>query len=606
MFKKLFKKEIKEQKPQTKREERTKPLVLPEADLTALYNASVQKTPKDFVVHQVNLEGNSVNVAFDSACTSSGAQALLDSFRPNFLGQEIIYTHFAQECFIGFQACAILSQNWLINKACSAAVEDAASIEYEVTLTDEDLAETDNEVINKLKDLTTYKSDFDIKSICKKFGIKKRQFGQILCIPVVEGVDYKLPFNIDAVKPNSYKGMRVIEPMWYQAVLDLEGTTNPASKRYYEPTYFRLPNGQLIHYSWCLFGVNGIVDDLLKPTYYWGGYPLTQLIYQRVFAAEKTANEAPMLAMSKRLNYVEGNLNAYIADQDKMNNELKIMSWLRNNWGWLLIKKEQRIGQLDTSLTDYDAVTMLQYQLVAAISGVPSARLLETSPKGWQSTGSYEDNNYKKLQLSIQTADFIPILNIHFKLLAKSIEGKDYDFNCTFKEIDVPTEKERAEINEIKSRTEMNYVQAGVVSPDEVRKGLREDVNSGFNTLTEEMEGESDPFKDIFGGGENSQSPFSLDEWNESEHPRKANGQFGEGGSAGVEKSTKRDKIKSRERKEVQLAKDEYAQVMHELNTNLTEEQRKKKLISKNIGNFKYTIQNEGFNEYRIINKRKI
>lgn len=71
----------------------------------------------------------------------------------------------------------------------------------------------------------------------------------------------------------------------------------------------------------------------------------------------------------------------------------------------------------------------------------------------------------------------------------------------------MPTEKERAEINEIKSRTEMNYVQAGVVSPDEVRKGLREDVNSGFNTLTEEME-ESDPFGDILGGGENSQSPF--------------------------------------------------------------------------------------------------
>lgn len=178
-----------------------------------------------------------------------------------------------------------------------------------------------------------------------------------------------------------------------------------------------------------------------------------------------------------------------------------------------------------------------------------------------------------------------------------------------FSEIDVPTEKERAEINEINSRTDLNYIQAGVISPDEVRSVLREDVNSGYNTLSEEIEGSSteDPFGDIFGGGENSQSPFSMDEWNESDHPRKSNGQFGSGGgSEKVEKSSKRDKIKSRERKEVQLPKNEYAQVMHELNTNLTEEQRKKKIISKNIGDYKYTFQNEGFNEYRIINKRKI
>ncbi|MCD7779465.1 MAG: hypothetical protein LUH05_02190 [Candidatus Gastranaerophilales bacterium] len=78
----------------------------------------------------------------------------------------------------------------------------------------------------------------------------------------------------------------------------------------------------------------------------------------------------------------------------------------------------------------------------------------------------------------------------------------------------------------------MNYIQAGVVSPDEVRGVLREDVNSGYNALSEEMEETENPFND-FGGSSNEQSPFksekSLDEWNESEHPRKKNGQFGTG-----------------------------------------------------------------------------
>lgn len=642
MFKNLFKKEEpKQRETKEKKAEKARPVTLPETNLDTLYRNSVQKTPKDFVVERTTEAGQSETVAMDSACGSATMKALEDSFRPNFIGQEVIFTHFANEYFIGYNNCAILSQNWLINKACCAAVEDAASIEYDVTLKDETTSKDDTAIIDALQDITLYNSDFDIKKVCKEFGSKKRQFGQILCVPVVDDVDYTQPFNIDAITSNSYKGMRIIEPMWYRPILDLDGTTNPLDKRFYKPTYFGLPNGDIVHYTWCIWGTYGEVPDLLKATYYWGGYPLPQLIYNRVYAAEKTANEAPMLAMSKRLNYVEGNLNAYIVDQQRLNNELRIISWLRNNWGWLLVKKDQRIGQLDTSLTDFDAVTMLQYQLVASVSGVPAARLLETSPKGWQSTGSYEDNNYKKLQLSIQNLDFIPILNLHYKLLAKSKYDKDYDFSCTFCEIDVPTEKERAEINEINSRTDLNYMQAGVISPDEVRTALREDVNSGYNTLPEEIEEENEnPFGNIFGGGENSQSPFksgsrsevdgnvefsstqlndgdvrvsfrnstgAVDEWQESEHPRKANGQFGSGGENGkVEKSSRRDKIKSRERKEVQLPKEEYAQVMHELNTNLPDELRKKKNFTRAIGNNIYTIINNKFDNYKIIGKSKI
>ncbi len=107
--------------------------------------------------------------------------------------------------------------------------------------------------------------------------------------------------------------------------------------------------------------------------------------------------------------------------------------------------------------------------------------------------------------------------------------------------------------------------------------------------------------------GENSTNFFNSDEWEESKHPRKENGQFGEGGSSGkVEKSQRSDKIRKRTRKEVQLPKDEYARVMSELNTNLTKEQRKKKSITKAIGNHIYKIENKGFNNYRIVSKKEI
>lgn len=503
------------------------------ADLQAFYECSVQRTACDFAIEQVDINGTTVNVAFDSfdGCDTKTFQQI---YTPNIAGEEIIFTHFAANGFIGFNNCSILAQDWLINKCLSLPCEDAVSINYDLLLKDDDVTDKDKDIIEKLKELSEDDGKYKIKAVCKEFAENKRKYGQALCIPLVKGVDYSLPFNIDAVTSKSYKGMVNIEPIWVAPVLDMDATTNPMSERFYKPTWFRMPDGTLVHYTWFIFNTYGDVPDILKPTYYFGGYPLPQQLYQQVYAAHKTAKEAPMLAQSKRLNYVEGNLNAFLADEEKLTKEVNLMSWLRNNWGWLLIKKDQKIGQLDTTLTDFDAVVMLGYQIVSAISWVPSARLLETSPKGWQSTGSYEDRNYSKLQQSIQRQDYCPILDFHYKLLAKSEFDIDKHYITNFDPIDTPTEKERAEIRELNSRTDMNYIQAGVISPDEARSVIREDINSGYNTLSEEMEGEGvneeqDPFADLMGGGSNEQNPFNGDEWEENKHPRKENGQFGEG-----------------------------------------------------------------------------
>lgn len=238
------------------------------------------------------------------------------------------------------------------------------------------------------------------------------------------------------------------------------------------------------------------------------------------------------------------------------------------------------------------------------------------------------------------------------------------ELSCVYGEIDAPTEKERAEINEINSRTAMNYINSGAVSPDKIRDVLREDTNSAFNALEGDapndpidFDPDNDPYQDLNRGSPNGQHPFksvsrgeaqclalsetvddrrydrsdfgsegneaifdctggksvsrgeaqysTLDEWSETDHPRKPNGQFGEGGGK-VEKSQRSDKIRKRTRKEVQLPKDEYAKVIHELNSNLPSELKNKKIFRRSIGNYTYKIQNNGFNEYKIIGKQEI
>lgn len=63
---------------------------------------------------------------------------------------------------------------------------------------------------------------------------------------------------------------------------------------------------------------------------------------------------------------------------------------------------------------------------------------------------------------------------------------------------------------------------------------------------------------------------------------------------------------KSSEYKTVELPKDEYGKVMHEISTNLTKEQSSHKMFSKSIGDYIYLIENNGFGNYRIIGKEPI
>lgn len=91
--------------------------------------------------------------------------------------------------------------------------------------------------------------------------------------------------------------------------------------------------------------------------------------------------------------------------------------------------------------------------------------------------------------------------------------------------------------------------------------------------------------------------------FSEDKHPRDEKGRFAEKGLASSDKTSK---MKSRRRKEIRLPPKEYAKVMHELNTNLTKEQRKQGKITKAIGNYVYVVKNNGFNDYEIIRREKI
>src|SRR5574337_908943 len=287
---------------------------------------------------------------------------------------------FANQSFIGYQACAILAQNWLVNKACSEPAEDAVRKGFEITVNSG--VEISPDIINKIKD---YDKEFKLVKNLKEFVYFGRMFGIRIAMFAVKSDDplyYERPFNIDGVTPGSYKGIIQIDLSWLVPQLDLEASGAPDSQHFYEPTFWMV-NGKRVHRSHIVIFRGKEVADVLKPSYYFGGIPIPQQVFYRVYCAERTANEAPMLAATKRTLVQEVDVAQALANQSSFETRLQLASYYRNNYGTQVVGKGEKITQLETSLADLDDTILTHYQLVASAAEMPVTKLLGTVPKGW-------------------------------------------------------------------------------------------------------------------------------------------------------------------------------------------------------------------------------
>jgi len=443
-----------------------------------------------------SLDGDLVSAMDAESVAAMDSGFDTSSLYPNDVPEKIL-EFFGAHGFIGWQACAILRQNYLIDAACSIPANDAMATGYKLSYAENNETESDKKDDGvEDEELAKIERDSDetyhIGEVCRRMTVNKKTFGIALAIPIVKGADMTKPFNIDGIKKGTYKGFSVVEPYWAAPQMDSDAASDPASLHFYEPTWWRIGGGELVHRSWCIKIVNTTLPDILKPSYYYGGVPLTQMIYERVYAADTTANEAPLLAKSKRLLIADADVSNMIANPAEAKDITEASSYFRDNWNIWFKNPLDQVSQIDTSLAGLDEVIMTQYQLCASIAEMPATKLLKTSPKGFNATGDYEWKDYAQTLVEIQEHDFKPIIQMHNMLYTKSTTGKEIPLIVTFAPVDVPTDKELAEVEEIRSRVDTNYSNSGVVSPEEIRDIARNADGSRFSTLPEISESDMD------------------------------------------------------------------------------------------------------------------
>jgi phage-related protein (TIGR01555 family) len=397
---------------------------------------------------------------------------------------------YASQGFISWQVAALMSQHWLVDKACNMPARDAVRVGYDVSLP-EGTPQSDAILAEIAKQDKRYK----VTQAMREFVHMGRVYGVRVAIFRVRSTDpdyYGKPFNIDGVTPGAYLGIAQVDPIWCVPELTDAALSDPAGLRFYEPEFYVI-GGKRYHRSHLCVYIPHPVPDVLKPSYQYGGKSVPQLIYERVYAAERTANEAPQLAMTKRLIVHKTDGAGFFGNLTKSISRMLDFSQVRDNYGVMVIDKEaDDISQHDTALTDLDATIMTQYQLVASIAEMPATKLLGTTPKGFNATGESEAEDYRITLESIQTNDLQPLLDRHHQLVMRSIIRpkfklpEDLELETSWRPLDSPTAAEWADVNLKKAQAAAALAQIGAIDGQDVREQLRRDKDSDYFGLVDD------------------------------------------------------------------------------------------------------------------------
>ncbi|HGN1994241.1 TPA: anti-CBASS protein Acb1 family protein, partial [Proteus mirabilis] len=280
----------------------------------------------------------------------------IESYVPSFKGEQVYgvpesqASWYASQMFIGNNMCAVIAKHWLVDKACNMPARDAIRQGYDIDCDKDD----DRAISKKLRKRDKkYRITHQLKELVH-FG---RVYGGRLALFVVETSNpkewYENPFNIDGVTKGMYKGIKQIDPQWVTADLTDANIQDPASMDFYEPTYYVI-GGRKYHKTHFIKFVPFPVPNVLKPLYNYFGVSVPERIYERVYASERTANEAPQLAMTKRLLTIG---MADVEGMDELTIRQNILEFIemRDNYGVQAVGKEDVVQQFDTSLADLDA-----------------------------------------------------------------------------------------------------------------------------------------------------------------------------------------------------------------------------------------------------------
>nr|DAS53905.1 MAG TPA: portal [Caudoviricetes sp.] len=473
--------------------------------------------------------------------------SLPDGVKPNGIAMDSSpLGNFGADCFfgtgfIGYPRLAELAQISEYRSVSETTANEMTRQWIEIkSVGEEDNSET-------IKQIEECYERLNVRDVFRKAIETDGLFGRGQILVQIKDHDGKLANPLllteKTITKGSLKALVNIEPMWttpapYNAI-------DPTLPDFYKPKAWYVM-AQEIHASRLFTLISRPVPDMLKPAYNFGGVSMTQLMMPYVERWLRTVDSVSDLLHSFSLSGIKTDMSAILSGSDDGDTNImlraELYNRLRDNRGLMLLSKdEEEFFQFNTPLSGLDALLAQSQEQMAAPSHTPLVKLLGITPSGLNASTEGEIAVYYDYIRSMQENLLRDPLDKLLKLVQLHLFGKVND-NITFDFVPLQqmSETELSIIRKSDTDRDVAYIQAGVVSAEEVRGRLASEPDSGYNGIDVEDvpeipdDGFSDGLND--GGEEEGEAPTDPKpepaqdaEWDESKHPRAENGQFGAG-----------------------------------------------------------------------------
>lgn len=385
----------------------------------------------------------------------------------------------------GFQALALLAQLPEYRTMHETLADEVVRTWGQVTCTSEDEAAAD-----KVKKLTDALTRYKVRSLIRTVVIHDQAYGGAHVFPRLKEAGSPLPVDAPLlltpahVRQGSLESLSAVEPLWVTP--NNYNATDPTRADFYKPTTWRML-AHTVHASRLYTVISRPVSDLLKAAYSFRGVSISQLAMPYVDNWLRTRQSVSDAVKQFSITYLSADLAQMLAPGGaySLMDRAQLFSLYRDNRNLALIDKAtEEFGQINTPLSGLDALQAQSQEQMSAVSHIPLVKLLGITPSGLNANSDGEIRVWYDYVAGWQAHNVTPLMHWILQLIQLSEFGEvdpglSWEWNPLYELDDV----ELADVREKNARTDLLYLEAGVVSGEQVQQRLAQDPLSGFSGL---------------------------------------------------------------------------------------------------------------------------
>lgn len=312
-------------------------------------------------------------------------------------------------------------------------------------------------------------------------------FGRAQIFIDLRGHDAKTPLVLSnkTVEKGSLVRVSAVEAIW--TTPSAYNALYPQAADFYKPhEWFML--GQQVHASRLLTIITRPVPDILKAAFNFGGISLSQLAEPYVNNWLRTRQSVADLINNFSITGLATSMDQVLQDGDDGADIFKradLFTATRSNKGLMLLDKErEELVQVNTPLSGLHELQAQAQEHMCSVSKIPAVKLTGISPSGLNASSDGELRVWYDWVASQGEAYWRAPIDIIFKVMQLSLFGEiDPDIGFKFVSLYQMQPDQEAAIRLSDAQAASIYLTAGVVGPDEERKRLATDPDSGYEGL---------------------------------------------------------------------------------------------------------------------------